>query len=295
MNFTCEKCDFSFPKNWQLTRHTKVVHDKIKNIKCDKCAYICSNNSHLKQHVKSFHNKIKDFKCDKCVFVCSSNNELKIHTKAVHDKIKDFKCDECEYICFTNSQLSSHIKRIHDKIRDYKCDLCDYLCSSNGDLKKHIKQVHDKIKDVKCDKCDFVFCSKGELKRHIKSVHERPIMDKHMSLGEYAISNYLTKKNIVFQKEKSFNNLLSPKNKLLRFDFYIEARNLLIEFDGRQHFEKVKWTSIDTNDQIDERYNYLVECDHLKNEYADTNNIKLYRIKYTDIKNIDNILKVLLH
>lgn len=41
-------------------------------------------------------------------------------------------------------------------------------------------------------------------------------------------------------------------------------------------------------------YNYIVECDHLKNEYADANKIKLYRIKYTEIKNIDNILKVLL-
>ena len=68
----------------------------------------------------------------------------------------------------------------------------------------------------------------------------------------------------------------------------------MIEFDGKQHFEKVKWTSESTDEQVEERYNYLVECDHLKNEYADANKIKLYRIKYTEIKKIDNILKVLL-
>ncbi len=68
----------------------------------------------------------------------------------------------------------------------------------------------------------------------------------------------------------------------------------MIEFDGMQHFQKVKWTALSTEEQVDERYNYIVECDHLKNEYADANKIKLYRIKYTEIKHIDNILKVLL-
>ena len=115
-----------------------------------------------------------------------------------------------------------------------------------------------------------------------------------MSLGEYAIYTYLTKNNIIFEKEKTFNNLLSPKNKLLRYDVYIQSHNLLIEFDGAQHFEKVKCANIENEKQIEDRYNYLVECDHLKNEYADTNKIKLYRIKYTDVNNIDNILKVLL-
>jgi very-short-patch-repair endonuclease len=91
-----------------------------------------------------------------------------------------------------------------------------------------------------------------------------------------------------------FKDLVSPKNKPLRFDFYIKSHNLLIEFDGKQHFKKVRWTITETQQDIDTHYNYIVECDHLKNEYADANKIKLYRIKYTEIKNIDNILKVLL-
>ena len=220
--------------------------------------------------------------------------QFKKHIKAVHDKIKDFECDKCDFKCSTNGDLKIHIKRVHDIIKDIKCDKCEFVCSTNGGLKIHIKSVHDKIKDCKCDKCEFVCSSKSHLKRHIKYIHQRPIMDKHMSLGEYAISNYFIKNNIVFQKEKSFNDLRSPKNKLLRYDFYRQNNNLLIEFDGRQHFEKVKWQNDQTDEQVNEMFNYLVECDNLKNEYADFNKIKLYRIKYTDIKNIDNILKVLL-
>ncbi len=80
---------------------------------------------------------------------------------------------------------------------------------------------------------------------------------------------------------------------LLRYDFYIQTHNVLIEFDGKQHFQKIKWTNENTEEQIEARYNYLVECDHLKNEYADANKLKLFRIKYTEIKHIDNILKSL--
>jgi hypothetical protein len=234
------------------------------------------------------------FNCDKCNKLFSTKGNLQHHVKQVHDKIKDVKCDKCEFVCCENGTLKLHIKSVHDKIKDVKCDKCDYVCSTNGNLKLHIKRVHEQIKDFKCNKCEFKCATSGHLRRHIKSVHERPITDKHMSLGEYAIYNYLTKNNIVFDKEKSFNDLLSPKNGLLRYDFYIQSHNLLIEFDGKQHFEKVKWTAVHTVEQVEERYNYIVECDHLKNEYADVNKIKLYRIKYTDIKNIDNILKVLL-
>jgi hypothetical protein len=261
---------------------------------CDKCDKVLSTKKNLKVHIKSVHDKIKDVKCDKCDYVCSTNGSLKIHIKQMHDKIRDFKCDKCDYVSSSNNALKRHIKQIHDKIKDVKCDKCDYVCSATDTLKIHVKRVHTKVKDFKCNKCDYVSATSGHLQRHIKGIHERPIMDKRMSLGEYAIYNYLTKNNIVFEKEKTFNNLLSPKNKLLRYDFYIQSHNLLIEFDGIQHFEKIKWTALSTKEQVEEHYNYIVECDHLKNEYADTNKIKLYRIKYTDITNIDNIIKVLL-
>lgn len=292
--FKCDKCDCVYSLKGHLTRHIKTFHDKIKNIKCDKCEYICSNNSDLNKHIKCIHDKIKDFKCSKCEFICSTNGHLIRHVKTVHDKIKNIKCDKCEYVCPDNSYLKQHIKQIHDKIKDVKCDKCDYTCSNKGLLTQHIKRIHDKIKDFKCDKCEYVCSTNGHLIRHIKGVHERPIMDKRMTLGEYVIYEYLTKNKIEFEREMKFKGLVSQKNKQLRYDFYIKSHNLLIEFDGRQHFEKIKWTITETENDVNEHYNYIVECDHLKNEYADANKIKLYRIKYTEIKNIDNILKVLL-
>lgn len=281
MSFQCDKCQYNTPVNKCLKRHIKTVHEKIKNIKCDKCDYICSSNCNLKQHIKYIHDKIKNFKCDKCDYTCSANGALKRHIKAIHSKIKDFKCDKCDYTSSDQRTLQQHIKFVHNKIKHIKCDKCDHVCSTNTNLKVHIKTIHNKIKDIKCDKCDFICSTKSSLKLHIKRVHERPKMDKRMSLNEAVIFNYLTKNNIVFEQEKKYN-LRSPKGGLLRYDFYLPSLNTLLEFDGGQHFKPVRWTILETENQIKERFEHIQLCDKLKNEYATNNNIKLVRIKYND-------------
>ncbi len=221
------------------------------------------------------------FQCDKCNKVFTAKSDLKRHIKHVHDKIKDIKCDKCEYTCSNITNLKRHIKSIHDKIKDIKCDKCGFVFSTNENLKQHIKQFHNKIKDFKCDKCEYTSSAFTNLKRHNKTVHERIQMDKRMSLNEAVIFNYLTKNNIVFEQEKKYN-LRSPKGSLLRYDFYIPSLNTLLEFDGKQHFKPVRWTVLETDEQVKEHFEYIQLCDKLKNEYATNNNIKLVRIKYNE-------------
>ena len=248
---------------------------------CDKCNKIFTAKSDLKRHIKQVHDKIKDVKCDKCEYTCSTNCNLKQHIKYIHEKIKDIKCSKCQYACSTNSGLKVHIKMVHDKIKNIKCSKCEYVCSQNGNLKRHMKTVHEKIKDIKCSKCEYVCSTNDLLKKHMNSIHERPKMDKRMSLNEAVIFNYLTKNNIVFEQEKKYN-LRSPKGSLLRYDFYIPSLNTLLEFDGKQHFKPVRWTILETDEQVKEKFEYIQLCDKLKNEYATNNNIKLVRIKYNE-------------
>jgi very-short-patch-repair endonuclease len=43
---------------------------------------------------------------------------------------------------------------------------------------------------------------------------------------------------ISFETQKSFDSCRFPStNKLAKFDFYIKESNILIEYDGIQHFE----------------------------------------------------------
>jgi len=259
---------------------------------CDICNKQYVGLTALKSHKRSKHDKIKDFKCSICPYETATKGQLKQHIKQIHDKIKDFLCSECTFTASNSSDLNRHVKSVHDKCKDIKCDKCDFSASSRSTVARHAKQVHDKIKDFKCDKCAYSSSTNGDLSRHVKFVHDRPQMDKKMSLGEYAIYSFLTKHNISFEKEIKFNDLISTKNKRLRYDFGILYNNIfiLIEFDGRQHFEIVRWQNTDSAEQLKDKYNYIVECDQKKNEYAIQHNYPLKRIKYTDFNDIEGLL-----
>lgn len=121
---------------------------------------------------------------------------------------------------------------------------------------------------------------------HLKG-HGCPVCNS--SRGELQIETWLKNNNIYFERQKTFDNLRNPKtNKKLHFDFYIPSKNILIEYDGEQHFncishKKYKMTMTDLKNN---RYR-----DKLKTIWARNNKRRLLRIPYTEFSNIDMILK----
>ena len=106
------------------------------------------------------------------------------------------------------------------------------------------------------------------------------------SKGEKKIRTFLEKNNISYVKEKRFDNC---KNKyLLPFDFYIFHKNLLIEYDGIQHFKPINYFG------GEKAFKQLKENDKIKNKFAKENNINLIRIPYNKLNCIDKILKDIL-
>lgn len=105
------------------------------------------------------------------------------------------------------------------------------------------------------------------------------------SKGSRKIEDYLCKNNIPFVKEKTFKTLKSlDTNHYLRFDFYLTNNNTCIEYDGEQHF---KPSEIFGGVESFERTKIH---DEMKNKFCKDNNIKLIRIPYFEIKNLDTIL-----
>lgn len=95
--------------------------------------------------------------------------------------------------------------------------------------------------------------------------------------GPIIVQEWLTKKRMDFKKEKTFDDLRSPITGVkLRFDFYIPDLNLVIEYDGKQHF-RVGMSGIFT----EEKFNQIQLYDEIKNLYCETHNMKLLRIPYT--------------
>lgn len=94
------------------------------------------------------------------------------------------------------------------------------------------------------------------------------------SKGEIYIENILISNNIKYNSQHRFKNC---RNKLpLPFDFYLPFYNICIEYDGIYHYEvKNKFGGFDR--LITQKHN-----DEIKTNYCCDNNIKLFRIKYTD-------------
>lgn len=94
------------------------------------------------------------------------------------------------------------------------------------------------------------------------------------SKGEIKINKYLSENGLDFIQQHKFDDCVN-KNKL-PFDFYLPKLNLLIEFDGKQHFEPIEFFG---------GLKHLKETQHndrIKNKYCEDKNIKLIRIRYDE-------------
>lgn len=101
-----------------------------------------------------------------------------------------------------------------------------------------------------------------------------------MSKGEQKIAEILTKNNIKYQREYSFSDLVGLKNTPLRFDFAIFQKDklyVLLDYDGKQHFEYVKYFHKNPMN-----FRKAREWDRRKNAYCLKNKIPFLRIPYWD-------------
>ncbi|MDI6977290.1 hypothetical protein [Serratia sp. Se-RSBMAAmG] len=109
------------------------------------------------------------------------------------------------------------------------------------------------------------------------------------SKGETAVANALNGYGLLFKEQAKFIGCRSKNGIQLKFDFYIESLNLLIEFDGKQHFTKVDAFG-GTEGFLSQKRN-----DEIKNHYCESRGMSLLRIKFNeDIeKAIDHMLEVI--
>lgn len=115
--------------------------------------------------------------------------------------------------------------------------------------------------------------------KHINSKQGCPFCNE--SKGENEIKMFLQNNNILFERQKTFNNCKNIKK--LKFDFYLPKYNTCIEYDGEQHFNSIKYFGGDY------RLKYIKINDRIKDKFCIENNIKLIRISYN--QDINYMLK----
>lgn len=100
------------------------------------------------------------------------------------------------------------------------------------------------------------------------------------SWGELKVQKFLQDNNIEFVREKRFSDCKDKRE--LKFDFWIPLYNLLIEFDGLQHFPDEVKNKKFYKTFIASVENDIIRRDKIKNEYCLKHGIRLLRIKYND-------------
>lgn len=145
----------------------------------------------------------------------------------------------------------------------------DYIYDNTNYINSSVKIY------IRCSKCNSTFPQTPT--SHLRG-RGCPICK--LSHGERKINNVLLAKDIKFNRQKTFNDLLGIGGKHLKFDFFVPDYNICIEYDGEQHFntESRYWS------------NYVMEHDNIKNLYCANNKIRLLRISYLDKDRIEEIL-----
>lgn len=286
--------------------NNKFDYDKVVYINCDtKITISCPIHGEFEQIPYSHLNT--ESGCKQCGVDIRANKRMdtttSFITKAVLMYGEDYDYSKVEYInshtkviiiCKTHGEFSI---RPNDHLRGKGCKECGILSASAkrklglpefiylSNIKHHNKYTYNNAVYINGGTKLSVTCPKhGDFNvtpnNHIGNKSECPVCNE--SKGEASVRAFLEKSNIKFTPQMRFDTCVYKYR--LPFDFYIPQYNLLIEYDGIQHFKPVtQWGGEQYLLEIQEK-------DQIKNQYCIDHNIRLCRIPYTDIENINDIL-----
>lgn len=107
-----------------------------------------------------------------------------------------------------------------------------------------------------------------------------------ISSGELRVKQFLDKHYIKYNFQHMFDDCKHKRT--LEFDFYLPQKNTVIEFDGKQHFQMMKYAK--TNEENIRQFQLGQLRDEIKNQYCIQKNIRMLRIPYWEFDNIETIL-----
>ena len=272
--------------------YSKVIYTGSSN----KIQIICSKHGEFLQVANSH---LAGIGCKKC---CYSGKSLSI--KQFIEQSTNIHGDKYDYSQSLYISYKKPLKIIcplhgnfyqtpNNHLAGSECEACSLIERSMAlcDFVNKSKNVHNNIYDysnshyVNSRTKIEILCKKHGIFNQIPSQHIRGSGCPHcnISKGELRISRWLTQNNMDYEPQKTFRDCVNPKtNRKLKFDFYVPSKNLLIEFDGQQHFN-VWLGGI-------KKFKEMKINDNIKTLYCIENKIDLLRIPYTKIRSVETRL-----
>lgn len=197
-------------------------------------------------------------------FICNKHGK---QSMIFGNFISGHKCKSCSY-----EERGNNLKHNMQYVKEYIENINGNILLNPDDY----KDVFTRNLNIKCS-CgnQFTTSFSNYRKAGVNSCYSCSCKE---STGEQRIRKFLEFNNIEFIQEKRFNDCRDIKP--LPFDFYLPQYNLIIEFDGKHHFEDTGFC----NHEITKKH------DEIKNQYCQSHNIDLLRIPYWEGNNIENII-----
>lgn len=249
-------------KEYSIYRMGVLLKDSRKNFcpKCflsqytNQCIELCNKQKLIFKKInynQRLHKPTIVYECN----LCETENEKPFS--------EFLKYPTCIY-CGTNSKRMS-TRGFKNKLVELNLPyelIGEYKKTENKNLFKHTK-------------CGFIFRARPH---DILSEHTGcPKCSKKTSKGEQKIIDFLEKYKIPYVREKVFD--WSDKK---RYDFYLPEYNILIEYQGIQHFKTVNnyWIPLEEQQKID----------LFKKNVAQEHGYNFFTINYNEYNQISSLL-----
>lgn len=286
----CKKINEKYPnEELEVLQYTGAKEEGI--ILCKKCGSI-----YKLKNASNFLDKNKKKICSKCI-PRDDTIEIGYKIKSLLNKTHNLKLlntytkitDDLEFMCLKCNGVFKRKPQIF--LKSQKCPICETfsIMKTEECFKKELIQKlngeYELLGEYKGtntktlfrhNDCGFIF---ENTPHNILQKTPCPKCKRFNSKGEIKIKKFLDNNNIYYEQQKHFKELNQ-----LSFDFYIPSKNILIEYQGEQHFHSIKFFG------GEKKYLKQIENDNLKKDFCKNNNYILLEIEYFNYDNIENIL-----
>lgn len=255
--------------------HGDFIQSPSDHLQGNGCQQCCVKNTRYTQDefitlAKAIHNNKYDYsklvyknKQTKVIIGCSIHGDFQ---QRANDHTRGIGCIRCGNIKWTLEALIEKGAQIHKSKYTYKSvdNIARTIileCKTHGEF---IQSIQSHISGSGCSKC-------------------------YRSKGEEAVAEVLEENNFSYKTQKTFPKCINPlTNRKLKFDFFVPDKNLLIEYDGPQHFKPTHTKGFYYTKEIVE----VVQAkDKVKDDFALLHGYALLRIPYKCIKQTKEIVK----
>lgn len=258
--------------------------------RCNDCGYVWNPHAQTLQRLK---------KCPRCSKkqrqTTESFKQLLYFINPMIDVLGEYKNIETPILCQCKVDGYMWMARPHHLKNGVGCPKCAGVAANTiEDVKDYLEKnmpnvevVGEYINNKSPLQCVCKICGQTWTSTYNSLMHHHGCPHCAESHGEKRVRRFLDMRGIKYVPQMRFDDCRDER--VLPFDIYIPSKNMVIEYDGEQHFGPVKFGG--TNDEkAESRYLRTVKHDRIKDTYCAEHEINMLRIPYTEYDNIETIL-----